>query len=340
MGARLRAIAYALPDTVVDNDALQRENADWEMARIAGKVGITSRRIARPDETSADLGFRAAERLLEATGVDRGSVDALVFCTQTPDYVLPTTACVLQDRLRLGTHVAAFDFNQGCSGYVYGLAIAKGFIAGGIARRVLLVTGETYSKLIHPRDRTVRVLFGDAGSATLVDADGPGAAIGAIRLGTDGSGARNLMVPAGGFRQPASPTTRTETTDDIGCTRTPEHLFMDGPAITTFALQRVPELIAGTLADACLSADEVDRFVFHQANAFMNDRLRARLRIPAEKTPTYMAEVGNTVVNTIPIVLRERGGEFAAGDRVLLAGFGVGYSWGAAMLEWRDVQLV
>lgn len=339
MAAFIRALAYALPDAVVDNEALQRENADWEMSRIAGKVGIAERRVAAPDETSADLAYRAATRLLDGAGVDRGSIDALIFCTQTPDYVLPATACVLQHRLGLGTHVAAFDFNQGCSGYVYGLALAKGFIAAGLARRVLLLTGETYSKLIHPRDRTVRVLFGDAGSATLVDATGPGAEIGAIALGTDGSGAEHLIVPAGGFRRPAGPDTAAETTDAIGCTRTPQHLFMDGQAITAFALERVPALVARTLADAQLTADQVDWWVFHQANAFMNERLRGRLRVPAERTPSYIAPVGNTVVNTIPIVLRERSEAFGAGDRVLLAGFGVGYSWGATVLAWRDVLL-
>jgi 3-oxoacyl-[acyl-carrier-protein] synthase-3 len=338
--AYLSALAYALPERVVENDELQRENADWDMPRIAEKVGIARRHVAAPDETSADLAYAAGRRLIDAAGVDPASIDCLVFCTQTPDYLLPTTACLLQDRLGLGTHVAAFDFNQGCSGYVYGLAIAKGFIAAGLARNVLLLTGETYSKLIHPRDRTVRVLFGDAGSASLISAREGGARIGALKLGTDGSGAHNLIVPAGGFRRPHGPDTTSETTDSIGCTRTPEHLFMDGQAITTFALQRVPALIDATLTEAGVPADGVDRYVFHQANAFMNGRLRTRLKLPAEKLPMYMESVGNTVVNTIPIVLRESGGQFAAGDRVLLVGFGVGYSWGAALVDWGAVALV
>lgn len=333
------AISYALPERVVANDELQRENADWDMPRIAEKVGIASRHIAAPDETSADLAYAAGRKLLDGAGIDSASIDCLIFCTQTPDYVLPTTACLLQHRLGLGTHVAAFDFNQGCSGYIYGLAIAKGFLAAGLARNVLLLTGETYSKLIHPRDRTVRVLFGDAGSATLLTAEG-GARVGAITLGTDGSGAENLIVPAGGFRRPRGGGTADEVTDDIGCTRTPEHLFMNGQAITTFALQRVPALIDSTLAQAGVAQGDVDRFVFHQANAFMNGRLRTRLKLPAEKVPNFIEGVGNTVVNTIPIVLREAGQEFAPGERVLVVGFGVGYSWGAALLEWGTVRLV
>lgn len=338
MDAHLAALAYALPERVVTNDDLARDHADWDMARIGGKVGITRRHVAAPDETSADLAYAAGRKLLDGAGIDPATIDCLLFCTQTPDHVLPTSACILQERLGLGTNVAAFDFNQGCSGYVYGLGIAKAFVAAGMARRVLFLTGETYSKLIHPRDRTVRVLFGDAGSASLIEAAPGGARIGAVRLGSDGAGAQNLIVQAGGFRRPRDAESAVETTDEIGCTRTPEHLFMDGQAITTFALQRVPALVADTLADAGLAVDAIDHFVFHQANAFMNERLRGRLKLPVEKVPSFLETVGNTVVNTIPIVLREAGPRFTAGQRVLAAGFGVGYSWGAAVLEWGDVR--
>ena len=340
MDAFLSALTYVLPEKVVTNDDLQRENADWDMSRIGGKVGITQRHIAAKDETSSDLAYAAGRKLLDGAGIDPAGIDCLIFCTQTPDHVLPTSACILQQRLGLGTHVTAFDFNQGCSGYIYGLGIAKAFIAAGMARSVLFLTGETYSKLIHPRDRTVRVLFGDAGSASLITAEPGGARIGTVRLGSDGSGAENLMVRAGGFRRARGAETAVERTDDIGCTRTDEHLFMDGQAITVFALQRVPTLIDETLKEAGLAPEAIDHFVFHQANSFMNERLRTRLKVPAEKVPTFMETVGNTVVNTIPIVLREAGGRFAAGQRVLSVGFGVGYSWGAAVLDWGNVRLV
>lgn len=336
----LQALTYALPEQVVTNDDLARENPDWEMHRIADKVGIRERRVVRPDETSADLAYAAGEKLLSEVGIDRSTVDLVIFCTQTPDYLLPTSASVLQHRLGLSVHVGAFDFNQGCSGYVYGLAIAKAFVRAGMARNVLLLTGETYSKLIHPRDRTVRVLFGDAGSASLIGRGGGGARIGEIHLGTDGSGAGNLIVPAGGMRTPRSEATRELITDEIGCSRTAEHLFMDGQAITTFALQRVPALLDHTLASAGLAVEDIAWFILHQANAFMNGRLRQRLKLPLEKTPSYIETVGNTVVNTIPILLREAGGRFQPGDRLFVAGFGVGYSWGAGILEWGDVALV
>jgi 3-oxoacyl-[acyl-carrier-protein] synthase-3 len=336
----LSALAFHLPANVVTNDDLGRENPDWDMSRIESKVGVRQRHVAAASECSSDLAFAAACRLFEATGVDPAVIDTLLFCTQSPDYFLPTTACVLQDRLGLGTHVAALDFNQGCSGYVYGLFLARALIDSGSARNVLLLNGETYSRMIHPRDRTVRVLFGDAGSATLISAKGPGAALGPARLGTDGSGFGNLIVPAGAFRQPRDAASARTHVDSLGCERAADHLFMDGQAITAFAMSRVPDLVHAVLDDAGLKIADVDWFVFHQANAFMNERLRLRLGIPVEKMPLAMRDYGNTVGNTLPIVLHEHGSRFRASDRVLLVGFGVGYSWGAMLLDWGDVALV
>lgn len=340
MSAFVAGLAFALPEREVTNDDLQAENPDWDMARVGAKIGIHARRIAAPDETAADLGYEAARRLIDGLGLDPAAVDALLFCTQSPDYCLPTTACVLQDRLGLPTSCAALDFNQGCSGYVYGLWMANALVASGSARNVLLVTAETYSKFIHPRDRSVRVLFGDGASATLVTAEPGGARIGPCTLGTDGSGYENLIVPAGGARRPACSATAVEVADENGSVRTAEHLFMDGQELFTFTLKRVPEVVRATLTRAGLSADAVDWYVFHQANAFMNEHLRAKLKIPKEKAPLHLERYGNTVSSTIPIALHAAAGRFCPGDRVMLVGFGVGYSWGAALLEWGAVRLV
>jgi 3-oxoacyl-[acyl-carrier-protein] synthase-3 len=339
LDAYVAGIAGYAPAHRVTNADLARENPGWDVERIGGKVGITSRRIADPDETAADLAYAAAVRLLDGLGLDRSRVDALLFCTQSPDYLLPTTACVLQDRLGLPTSCAALDFNQGCSGYVYGLALAKGMVAAGIARNVLLLTADTYSKLIHPQDRSVRMLFGDAASASLVTAEPGGARVGALTLGTDGAGYRNLIVPAGGARCPRTPATAAETTDEAGSTRSAEHLFMDGPELFAFTLKRVPELVRETLERGGLAADAVDWFVFHQANAFMNEHLRSKLRVPKDKAPLRMADLGNTVSSTIPLTLCDAGASFEPGHRVMLVGFGVGYSWGAALLDWGRVAL-
>lgn len=339
MEAYVAGIAYHLPEGVVTNEDLQAENPSWEMSRLESKVGIKARHIAAPGECASDLGLAAAEKLLSGMEVDRASIDCLLFCTQSPDYFLPTTACILQDQLGLPTTCAALDFNQGCSGYVYGLYLAKALVSSGMARNALLITAETYSKFIHPRDRSVRVLFGDGASATLINSNPAGARIGACSLGTDGSGYQNLIVPAGASRRSACLETRREVEDENGSVRTQENLFMDGQELFLFTLKRVPEVVRAILDSSGAALDDVQWFVFHQANAFMNDHLRTKLRIPKEKAPLFMENCGNTVSSTIPVTLREAAHDFRPGDKVMLVGFGVGYSWGACMLEWNCVKL-
>jgi 3-oxoacyl-[acyl-carrier-protein] synthase-3 len=340
MDAYIAGIACHLPDGVVSNEELQAQNPDWDLARLEKKVGIRQRHIAAPDETASDLGYAAAAKLLAGMEIDPATIDVLLFCTQSPDYFLPTTACILQDRLGLPTTCAALDFNQGCSGYVYGLFLAKGLVASGMARNVLLVTAETYSKFINPRDRSVRVLFGDGASATLINGDPAGARIGAVTLGTDGSGYQNLIVPAGGSRRPLAADTREEAEDENGSFRSAENLFMDGQELFLFTLKRVPEVVNATLKSDGAALEDVRWFVFHQANAFMNDHLRTKLRIAKERAPLCVEDCGNTVSSTIPLTLRSAGGEFAPGEKVMLVGFGVGYSWGASMLDWGRVALL
>jgi 3-oxoacyl-[acyl-carrier-protein] synthase-3 len=326
--ARIEAIASYVPDGVLDNAALAALYPDWPAQKILEKTGISQRRIAAPDETSADLAFAAAQKLL-AQGVDPASIDYLLFCTQTPDYVLPTTACVLQHRLGLRTTIGALDFNLGCSGFVYGLSLAKGLVETGQARRVLLLTADTYSKLIHPGDKSVRTLFGDGAAATLVGAcDAAEPQIGPFVFGTDGAGAQNLIVPAGGFRTPADTHTAVEETDVFGNVRSPEHLYMDGPAIMAFTLRAVPAAIARLAEATGTTLDQYDVVAFHQANGFMLERLRAKLGIDPAKFAIRLEACGNTVSSTIPIALEPLIGA-PERRRALLVGFGVGYSWAA-----------
>lgn len=337
--AYISALAYHLPEQIEPNASIAAENPDWDVAKLGAKTGIESRHIAAPGETAGDLGFLAARRLLDSGVVDPSAVDALLLCTQSPDYFLPTTACLLQARLGLGTDCAALDFNQGCSGFIYGLWLAHALVASGGARNVLLITAETYSKYVHPRDRSVRLLFGDGAAATLITSEG-GARIGPTVLGTDGTGAAHLIVPAGAARLPASSITREEVTDESGSTRTAEHLFMDGAELFNFVMQRIPPLVNATLQRAGLTADAVDWYVFHQANAFMNERLRSKLRLPPERVPVHVETCANTVSSTIPITLHAVAERIRPGDRVMAVGFGVGYSWGAVLLEWGDVAIV
>jgi len=337
--AYLASLSVHLPDGMLTNEQLQLENPAWDMRRLEAKTGIKTRRIAAAGETASDLAFQAAEKLLDGLPADRNSIDACLFCTQSPDYFLPTSACILQDRLGLPTTCAALDFNQGCSGYVYGLYLAKALVASGTARNVLVLTGETYSKYIHPRDRSVRVLFGDAGSASLVTARPPGAKLGPFRVGTDGSGHQSLIVPAGGSRLPCGPATAVESTDEQGCQRTDENLFMDGQELFLFTLQRIPALVRSLVEDAGTTIQDVDWFIFHQANLFMNEHLRGKLCIPSEKAPFCMQHVGNTVSNTIPIALQATAERMAPEQKVVLVGFGVGYSWAACLLQWGSVGI-
>jgi len=279
----------------------------------------------------------AAQKLF-ASGVCRPEqIDYVLFCTQSPDYFLPTTACLIQNRLGIPQSTGALDYNLGCSGFVAGLGLAKGLVETGQSENVLLLTGDTYTKYLNRRDRSVRTIFGDAAAATLVSAvESEEASIGPFVYGTDGSGAEQLMVPAGGLRQPRSAETAVEVEDNGGNFRSRDNLFMNGAEIFNFTLRTIPKCVADLLERAKVDIQGVDLFVFHQANRYMLDHLRKRLKIPEEKFLISMSHCGNTVSSTIPIALKEaqQAGLLKRGDLVMVVGFGVGYSWAGACLRW------
>lgn len=324
-------IDYYLPPDTFTNEDLQRVFKKMEASVVEEKIGVRERRLAGPDMTSVDLAFEAAKQVLEKT--DNGSVDFILFCTQSPDYFLPPGACILQNRLGLMTGSGALDFNLGCSGYVYGLAMAKGLLTSGVAKGVLLLTAETYSKFIHPKDRANRAIFGDAASATIIRPEDL-ARIHEFVLGTDGSGSGNLIVTNGGLRNKPDPSI-PESLDENGNLFSPNHLYMNGQEIFNFTIEKVPGLVAGTLEKNGMTMESVDYFVFHQANRYMLEYLRKKCRIPPEKFHNEALMTGNTVSSTIPIALKNAidAGHVGAGSRVMLAGFGVGYSWGATIIE-------
>lgn len=330
MEAYIKDIAYYLPERIVTNEELVKEFPEWSVEKIAEKVGVNERRVAADNETATDLAIKAAEKLFSKGAVDKEDVDFVLFCTQSPDYKLPSSSCVIQDKLGLKTKCGAFDFNLGCSGYEYGLAVAKGLIAGGVAKNVLLLTGETYNKYLHPRDKGNRTIFGDAASATVISTDGF-AKIGEFSLGTDGSGANYLIVKNGGSRNPelGSEVVFDEGGNPVGS----DYLFMDGQEIFMFTLMKVPKMIKEVLVKSNLQKEDIDMFVFHQANKYMLEHLRKKLKIEEEKFFVNLANLGNTVSSTIPIALCDaREGGLLKG-KVLLAGFGVGLSWGATVLS-------
>ena len=326
---------FALGEQSVPNEDLSvlYNDSKWSATKIYRKTGIRSRPVVK-NELVSDLAVGAAERLFEEHGVDRSTVDFLLLCTQSPDYFLPTTACLVQDRLGLPTSIGALDFNLGCSGFVYGLSLAQGLLSTGAASKILLIMSETYTRHIHPMDKSTRTIFGDGAAATLLDKeDIP--RIGKFVLGTDGSGAPNLIVPSGGMACPRSAETAKEETDEAGNVRSMDNIYMNGPEIFSFTLRAVPDLVRRTLERNELSPEEIDLYVFHQANRFILENLRDRLEIPEERFCIDVEETGNTVSATIPIALRNAldNGLIREGSKVLIAGFGVGYSWGATVLR-------
>jgi beta-ketoacyl-acyl-carrier-protein synthase III len=330
--AFIKAVDYYLPENVLTNEQIAERFPEWSVEKVANKVGIKERHLSGKDETAADLAYKAAERLFAQYPEEREKVDFLLLCSQSVDYKLPSSSCILQNKLGLKTSCGAFDFNLGCSGYEYGLAVAKGLIVGGIATNVLVLTAETYTKYIHPEDKGNQTIFGDAGTATIVAREGF-AEIGEFVLGTDGSGAEMLMLKTGGARLPKKAGCVTEDGNDTQ--KWDDNLYMDGGAIFNFTSDVVPVMVEQLLKKENLDQDGVDLWIFHQANKYMINYLRKLMCINKEKFYVFMEYVGNTVSNTIPIALYEAQKEGLLKGNVLLAGFGVGLSWGATMLHCK-----
>ena len=334
MNAAILAIESHLPGDPVTNEELARDYPEWSVSRIAAKTGIHRRHLAATDECASDLAFLAAQKLFATGACAPADIDYLLLCTQSPDYLLPTTACLLQHRLGLRKQSGALDFNLGCSGYIYGLGLAQGLISTGQAANILLLTADTYSKYIEPGDRSSATIFGDGATATLIvalpDAPDTPPHQAAYIYGTDGAGANHLIVRDGAMRSHCSPA------PPAGAGPRPATLAMNGPEVFNFALKTVPASVRDLLAKTRTRLDDVDLFVFHQANRYMLHHLRLRLGIPEEKFYLHLESCGNTVSGTIPLALEAAlaAGKLHPGQTVLLAGFGVGLSWATTLLTW------
>lgn len=325
-------VATATPRATTDVRALNPEWSAKEVENILANTGITHLRVAPPHQTAADLCEAAARSLLAALRFDARDVDGVVFVSQTPDHLAPPTSAILQHKLGIGRGAAAFDINYGCSGYVYGLLQADLMIHAGLCRAVLVLAGDVITRHVNPRDRALRVLFGDAGSATLVVA---GADRHSYWVRTDGSGARSLVVPAGGARIPRDASTREERADKDGNVRCAEDLYMDGVAVLYMALRDVPEAVAAVTALHGWRKDEPTFYGLHQANRFLLDYLRRRMDLDRAGAPFSSADVGNTGPASIPLVLAREHARLAAERRLeksVLCGFGVGFSSAAVAL--------
>ncbi|MCF4114732.1 MULTISPECIES: ketoacyl-ACP synthase III [Dethiosulfovibrio] len=335
--AAIAHVSYHLPERKLTNRDLVEEFGTWTEHKIKSKTGIDERRIAGEDETASVLATVAAERLFQESGIPRESVDMLLLCTETPDYIMPSTACIVHDKLGLRKDCGALDYNLGCSGYVYGLYMASAMVRSGMAEKVLLITGDVLTRYVHPGDKSTRTIFGDGFTATLVSSEPkevPGT-IGSFVLGTDGTGHKDLIIPAGGTVSPCCEETKELYTNRYGNSRTKENLYMNGPEVFAFAVREVPPVIERCLADNGISMEEIDLFVFHQATHMMLEKLREIMEIPEERFVVDMEETGNTVSSSIPLALKraQTSGRLKKGDTVLVCGFGVGYSWGATVIQ-------
>lgn len=324
-------IAFFLPEKIVTNVDLQKRFPNWDSVSFEKKVGIKQRHISGKNETALDLALKASEKCFAS--IDKSIIDFVLLCTQSPDYFLPTSACILQDKLGLSKNCGALDFNLGCSGYVYGLSLAKGLLKGRIANNILLVVAETYSKHIHRNDRTNLSIFGDAAAATIITKNDEDK-IGEFVLHTDGSGYDKLIVKNGGSKFPVD-TNAPEIEYGTDNVFTDNHLYMNGLDIFTFTIENVPVLVEETLIKNELKKEDVDFYIFHQANAFMLNFLRKKCKIPKEKFIIDMEDTGNTVSATIPIALKKALdlGIIIPNQKVMLVGFGVGLSWGATIIK-------
>lgn len=335
--AYIKAISYYLPEKIVTNEELVEEFPEWSVDKVAAKVGVDSRHLAAPNETAGDMAEKAARKLFEEYDISPKSIDFVMLCTQSPDYFLPSTACILQDRLGIPTSAGAFDYNLGCSGCVYGMAMAKGLLAAGVAKNVLLLTAETYNKYLHPSDKSNRSIFGDGASACLISTDGF-AEIGEFVLGTDGSGYKHLIVETGASRKKEK--TGVESEDDDGHVRREDYLYMDGSAIFNFTLDAVPAMMKSILEKNGMEQNEIDYYVFHQANKFMLNTIRKVCALPKDKFYVDLATTGNTVSSTVLIGLKKCivNGLINNGMKVMISGFGVGLSWGGTILNFKNIK--
>ncbi len=333
MNAYIKHIATYLPKNILTNEDLSRQFPDASIETLAAKIGIKERRIADADEITSDMATLAAEKLFEENDIPRDNIDYIILTTQLPDYIMPTTACIVQNRLQLSKNIGAIDISLGCSGFVYALSMAKGLINSQQAHNVLLLNCQPMSQIMHPKDKASRIIFGDAATATLIcnrESEG----IGHFAFGTDGS-LVNMKVQAGGLKFPYSRNPNLEeTVDEYGNISSPAHYYMDGANVLETTMEIVPSIVNKLLSKTNNTIDTIDCFIFHQANAYLLKLLQKTLKIPDRKFIIDMDYVGNTVSCTIPIAFQNalQQKKIKKGDKVMLVSFGVGFSWAATIV--------
>lgn len=336
----IEAISYCLGSSQLSNETLELENPGWDMSRILERSGVVSRPIAGPSETALDLGEKAVLALLRSKSVPIEDIDALIFCTQTPDHVLPPNSALLHGRLGMPQEVMAFDITHACSGFIYGLGIARSLVQSGTVKRVLLVNADTYTRLLHTQDRSTRPIFGDGAAATLISATSPMMSVLDISFGTAGKQANRFMVKSGGARYPDMSGTPDAVIESSGRVRSDSHVFMDGLGVLSFFTSVVPTNVKNVLSRNQLTMGDISHFVFHQASRLALEGLQRSLAIPDEKMVVDLNEIGNLVSASIPVALVRAlaSKNIQTRQLIMLCGFGVGLSWGSALVRFDGVN--
>lgn len=338
----VKGISACAPQGEIDiyNELEYYKNDKTKVDRLNSLFGFHKRRVCDEKTTASDLSFCAAQKLLSDMNIDRSTIDALVFVTTLPDVIAPATACILHGRLGLSSHCTAFDINQGCAGYVYGLWVASSLIEGGGCKRVLLLVGDNWSRKVNIKDRITAPVFGDGGSATLVEYE-ENAAPSYYVVGADGRGADAIILPAGGMRMPCSEETKKETTDAKGNTRTLENIHMNGAKVFEFTMEVVPANIKETLLLAGKTPDEIDFLVLHQANKQIVENVAFDAGfMDLNKVPYKTIEkYANQTVASIPCAIADQlCDKISSGNNlIMLSGFGIGLAWGSAILQTSKI---
>lgn len=328
----VKAVAACVPKNVMRNEDLSYFIPLDEIAKTIESIGIAEHRYVDDIICTSDLCQKAAEKLFIDNGVNREEIDVLIFLSQTPDYHQPATAPLLQHKLGLSKTCACFDVSLACSGYVYGLSIAYTFASNPGVRNVLLLVGETMSKVVSKLDKVAMPLFGDAGTATLISKGNYPESV--FSLNSDGSGSDVIKMPYGGYRKPSSTEGFREITDEQGNTRNGEQFFMDGMGVFNFGIKEEPKDIKLLLKECQLDVDDIDLLIYHQANRFMTDFFSKKLKISPEKTPYSLEKFGNTSSASIPLtIVSELKNSYPSRAKTILSGFGAGLSWGSAFIN-------
>lgn len=333
---QISAIASWLPTDVLEMISFSEEYGEKETSNIIKATGVQRVRIAKGDDTSSDMCFRAAENLIEKENIDKSTIDGLVFVSQTTDFILPATSISLQHRLGLSKDTVCIDIHYGCSGYIYGIFQAALWISSKACKNVLILAGDTTSRMINPKDKSLRMVFGDCGTATLMTV-GPNS-IG-VEINSDGSGMESLIIPAGGFRLPSNEDTEILEYDLDNNGRTANDLFMDGLAIFNFAITNVPKSVHSLLELMDWNKENIGFFALHQANDFMVNYVRKKIKAPVEITPMNVTNYGNTGPASIPLLFSDICSQQKFNlDKVIMSGFGVGLSWGSIACDMSETR--